>query len=204
MNQSIMDYLADAEGEHIHFNKTEQDVTSAYGIYRYAHPTAEIFKFYEELLEINGKSNDLRTAPNRRAIKLLMKTYPHLKEEERLLAWDFYANNFMNPTINDLVSDRIEKTFFSLSINGGMKRGYKALQYALDKLHTRLVIDGKFGMLSLRALREYLKRDNYNEDSLNSLMLEYMQSHYDYLVRVNPRKYARYENGWKNRLEALA
>ena len=196
-----MDYLAIAEGTHIHFNRTEADITSAYGVYRHAHPRAEIFKWYEHLAQENGLSTNLQKSY--KDVNKVIAADKKLQDMEELLAWDFYEKNYMNKTINDLISEKIEKTFFSLAVNGGMQRGYKALQYALGKLHSPLVIDGKFGHYSMTALIGYLASDSYNEEKLNTEMLAYMRDFYAYLIDVNPKKYSMYKNGWENRLQAL-
>ena len=201
VNNEIMDYLGTAEGTYIHFNRTEKDITSAFGIYRYAHPTAEIFKWYESVAEANGLTGDLRK--DYKELNKFIARKPELLARQKLLAWMFYVDNFMNPIINSLVSDKIEKTFFSLAVNGGMKRAYKAMQSALSKLQTPIVVDGKFGHNSMEALINYLKNPKYDEADFNDAMLAHMSNFYAYLIENNPNKYARYENGWNNRLKAL-
>jgi hypothetical protein len=56
--------LGQLEGINLHRNKTEEDITAPYGIYRYAHPNAEIFKYIDSVardLGIRGESKEWTT-----------------------------------------------------------------------------------------------------------------------------------------------
>ena len=54
MTQFLMDYLAEAESDKIHYNVGEKDITTMYGIYRVQHPKAAIFKRIDEVAQLAG------------------------------------------------------------------------------------------------------------------------------------------------------
>ena len=196
-SESIMNYLAKAEGDYIHFNKGEKDITSAYGIYRYSFPNAEIFKFYESL-----GLGDLRYPTVRGKVREVIQSDPDLYAKERQLAFDFYIEHFIDPNVVRLLDDKTELTFFSIAVNGGRKRGAKALQSAIRKLGYKIVVDGIVGARTLTALEDAIQR--YGNAPINAGMITYMRGFYERLIKRNPDKYARYTRGWENRMRGLA
>ena len=117
------------------------------------------------------------------------------------MAWAFYENTFVNHSVVELLDDNASLTYFSISVNGGKKRGNKALQYALASLGYSLTNDGIIGRHTMRALETVA---NHGEVfRLNNLMVEYMRAFYDGLIARKPHKYARYARGWSSRMDGL-
>ena len=195
----LLKYLQENEGDYIHFNRGEKDITSAYGIYRYAHPKASIFAWYKQLRKQYGIGS-LKKKKNRKKLNEIISTKPFYKEIEKDLAYDFYMNNLLNHTVLSNLDKHSGLTYASIAINGGRKRGIKALQYALSRVAREdISIDGKVGPQTIMALKGI--KGNYVY--LNNYMIEYMLRFYDRLVRSKPKKYARYKKGWYNRMNKL-
>lgn len=189
----IMNYLARYEGTIIHWNRTETNMTTPYGIYRKSFPNAVIFK-YIDALSVKYTGRVIR----RRDLRQIGKLNNSLTRNERRrikdMAWDFYLNNFMNPEVTDMLDGKEGMSFFSISVNGGRGRGIKSLYSA-----TKLKLKNRVSDVLLNKISE-LKRKHI---SLNDGMLDYMLNFYKYLIRKNPNKYGRYRNGWFSRLKGL-
>lgn len=199
-----MDYLAKYEGDYVHMNRTEKDITSAYGIYRYAFPKADIFEWYECIAITHNISTNFKIKRNRKKLNELIKTEPYYKEIERDLAFDFYTKKFVNPTVANILDDKSALTYFSISVNGGKKTGAKALQYAIARHGVDIVEDGKIGHKTIDALKRLVGRNDYDTMQFNTYMIWYMRGFYARLIKRNPNKYAMYKRGWDNRLRGLA
>jgi lysozyme family protein len=191
--EGIMNYLARWEGTTLHWNRRETDMTTPYGIYRKSFPKAKIFKYIDKL----SKKYLGKTIRKRNLVDLnkFNKSITNSEKDKiRDMAYDFYMDTFMNDKVNGYLNPKEALTFFSLSVNGGLGRGAKALQSALGT-----VVDGKIGKGTLKALKtaKTAGRD------LNNGMLTYMENFYRYLVRKNPKKYRVNLKGWLNRLNGL-
>ena len=196
----LMGYLASAEGTKIHFNRTEETYTTAYGIYKKSFPNSKPIKYVDKLYRKYGLD------PNNRQHAKIINGKMTIDEKRELydLAYEFYMEYFMDHRVNRILEAKGFKkshlTLFSLNVNGGMRRGAKALQYALDKLGTPTKVDGKIGSGTLAALSHV---DEADDCILNKYMIEYMRKFYARLILKNPKKFARYKRGWNNRLNKL-
>jgi lysozyme family protein len=192
----IMNYLAVAEGETVHYNKGEKDITSPYGIYRHAFPAADIFEYLDYIAESAGVSLSM-DGNYQEAINFInrkLSVDKEFKKTVRDLAWEFYVDNFIDQKTIELLGPKSALTLFSLSVNGGKARGAKAIQTAVG-----VDADGIIGSGTRAAIAEAANDD----DALNQGMLQYMSDFYDSLIEKNPEKYGAFKNGWKNRLRDL-
>jgi len=184
----IMKYLAKAEGMHLHWNKHEKGFTTMYGVYSYSFPKAEPVLLVKRFAKENGFKNITKT-------NILDVDHSLTVEQRRKLKdsiYKFYLDNFMDEKINIFLGNKSTLSFFSISVNGGMRRGYKSLQSALG-----VVVDGAFGRGSFNALKKY----NGSDKEMNEGMLSYMYQFYAMLAKK--KKFKRYFKGWVNRLVSL-
>lgn len=197
--KELIDYLATAEGSSIHRNKTEEDVTAFYGVYRLYNKKFEGWWWLDDTAKENGFS-DYRT--NRKSMKALNKLIhndPILWNAYQAISSMFHKRNMSKMKLDKFPSSKTALTFFSLVTNAGKKRGVVVMQRALTEMGIPTSDDGAFGPGTARNLGKVT-----DAEKLNKLMLKHMQKFYDYLVAKNPSKYGIYAKGWKNRLTALA
>jgi len=189
LENTVMNFLADAESTLFHYNKKEKSYTSPYGVYAYANRKSDIVKYCDSLfLKYNLDKNNRRSA---------RKLNPLLKQSEKIkikqMAWSYYKASYVDEDVLVLLDKLSGLTYFSLSINGGKPRGNKAIQGAIGATK-----DGHIGKNSIGKLKKFLYDNDY--PVLNFRMLSYMQDFFNYLINTNPDKYKINENGWHNRL----
>jgi len=190
LKTKILDYLADAEGRHLHWNATESGFTTMYGIYSKKHKRSKPIQYIRR----RAKELGFRSI-TRRNIRRLDKA---LTTEDRTiltnLIYDYYVKTMFLTDIIPLVSTDTYLTYFSLAVHGGKARGVKALKSSLHlPLTKRWTADDTYE----------LNTTGMSDIDINNGMLVYMQSYYDYLIRNNPAKYGIYARGWTNRLKKL-
>ena len=184
----IMNYLASVEGDYIHKNATESEITAPYGIYKNAFPTADIFTFIDRI----AKNNKLDVIKDMDKLNKIITNENY--NEVRNLAWSFYVKEFLDVRLMNGLGPKSGLTVFSNSVNAGKSVGIKSLQYALGVKE-----DGIIGSITMTAINKYAKDD----DKLNQKLLTYMDDFYHRLVEQNPTKYYVYLDGWMNRLNGL-
>jgi len=202
---SIMRYLEHVEGDIIHHNAGESDITSPYGIYRKEHPEAAIFTEIDAValkLGIYQKSSEW-TQSDIDAIN----HYIHqgdIKDDLKELVAKFYYQMTKPAHINDFPQDA-QVSMFSMYTNSP-KRAKKACQTAINTFvknnlieNEMLKVDGVFGSKTISALHKI-----HNGLLFESYMLLHMSSLYARLAVKKPKKYLRYLNGWNNRLKELS
>ena len=190
LKTKILNYLADAEGRHLHWNATERGFTTMYGIYSKKHKRSKPIQYIRR----RAKELGFRSI-TRRNIRRLDKA---LTAKDRTiltnLIYDFYVKTMFLTDIIPLVSTATYLTYFSLAVHGGKARGVKALKSSLHlPLTKRWTADDTYE----------LNTTGMSDIDINNGMLVYMQSYYDYLIRNNPAKYGIYARGWTNRLKKL-
>jgi len=189
-DKDLFNYLLQAEGKDIHWNKTEKGFTTPLGVYSHLFPNAEPVKYTKQLAKKYGINLNNRD-PNE-----LSRFNKMLNNEEKQTlykkSYDFLVNKFMDKKVTQYLTPEEKLVYFSLAVNGGKTRGNKAIQSALG-----LKTSGKIDNTTIDALKN-------RKRNLNSGMLTYMQGFYNTLVNKNPSKYGLYANGWHNRLTTLA
>jgi len=188
VKDTIMDYLAEAEGLHVHWNSTESNFTTMYGIYATLFPRAKPVLYILR----HAKTHGIRVVR-----KNISKIDALLSDAQRVvlrdMIYDFYVENFMDERVNRYLEPLSALSFFSHGVNGGKKRGVITLQRAL-----KIDDDGIVGKGTLMAL-EHTSMDDV---ALNNSMGVAMWRFYKYLASKG-KKYSVYLNGWRNRLLGL-
>lgn len=188
VKEAIMTYLGKNEGTHMHWNSTERNFTTAYGVYAYSFPKSKPVKYMQSIAKKKGFGKITRH--NVRKVDRAMTTGERRALKD--IVYAFYLTHFMDPKVNEHLGIKSSRSFFSISVNGGMGRGYKSLQSAIGTK-----VDGKFGKGSFKKLESCTKSDT----ALNQSMLTYMAKFYARLVKK--AKFWVYRRGWKNRLLGL-
>lgn len=202
-NKIIMEYLKIWEGDYIHYNRGEKSITSAYGIYKYENPKAQIFRWYKQLRKQHGIGS-LKYKENRKILNHVIASDKNLREMQKDLAFNFYSKNYINSKVAYMLPSYATLTYFSISVNGGIRRGNKAIQYAISRYGGKKIqIDGKIGQKTLEALYRITNAKYFNGKKFNNLMARYLKRYYKKLINNNPQKYKRYARGWYRRADAL-
>ena len=204
ISNELMKYLGKAEGTTLHYNTSESDITTAYGIYRVAHPDAEIFKYIDRVADnigITTKSKDWTTAEID-SIGIVLDDKNVLK-----LAEEFYTKFTLKAKLNEFPKEA-QVAMFSMYTNSP-KLAWKATQSAINKFESnelidykQQLVDGYPGETTYDGL-ELCTAAN-NGSLFEAYMLLEMNRQYGKLAVSNPDKYLQYLNGWNNRMEALA
>jgi hypothetical protein len=196
------------EGDYAHKNMGEESYTSRGGIYKYAHPDAPIFKYYDQIADELGVS--MRESWGREVVNSFLRDEPVYREVEEDLIWLFYVEEFLQPKeIIDILDPKSSLTYFSINVNGGRYRGGKALQTAINDTYERyqmpmkIRVDGDVGRNTIKAISNLVGNGYFTSYEFNQSMIEYMRDFYQSLVEKKPEKYAIFLSGWNSRLDAL-
>lgn len=191
-----------AEGDKLHRNSSESDITSAYGIYKTAHPTASIFSYYDEVakeLKINTSSKDWKSQD----IELIQSKvdnsiiYKHVK--------DFYSK--FTPLDLNKLPFTVANAYFNIYVNTpkGSNEGLQLTLNAFIKLKKIegevLKVDGLLGNKTKELLYKAVTLIEEREFLLTYLI--YANNYYVDLVVKSPDKYLKYLKGWDNRIDNL-
>lgn len=194
VRQILMAHLAEVEGTVVHYNIGEKSWTSPYGVYKYAWKNTDVVSYIDSLYKKYGLN------PDKRADAYRFNT--HLKSSERdkiaNLVWSFYQHEFLDDRITTILK-RHQKSmvsWFSISVNGGIGRGVKALQFAVGAS-----IDGVLGKHTFAKMIKVVSTNT--DDWFNQRELRYMHKFYYSLIRKRPNKFIRFTKGWMNRLKSL-
>lgn len=114
------------------------------------------------------------------------------KDEVRNIAHEEY---FTKPNF-DKLPDSIAEVMFDFGFHSGPARAAKELQKAIGA-----VPDGNIGPKTLNAAQEYLEKNG--EKALLQDVVDRRKSFLEGLIKSNPAKYKKYENGWMNRIKAI-
>jgi hypothetical protein len=215
MTDEILDYLGKAEGLTIHKNKGEKDITSPYGVYKYAHRDAKIFDYIDQLLlehSIHRETHELLHS-DYDILNATIERAPEVAAEMRRLASEFYDEYFSKIYL-DLIPQEAQLTFLSVYTTS-QYGGQKSVQAAINDLisnkeinNPKLSEDGVFGAKTKQALEKvYAKAQKENQYFglwFEEKILRHTVMYYDKLAIEDPGEYKRFYKGWRNRLEALA
>ena len=202
MNE-ILDYLAKAEGDYVHYNKNEKDITLPFGIYKYAHPDAAIVRYIDRLALEIGVVED-SSEWNEDILNRVNEAVDPV--QARQLAEEFYTEYLAGAHL-ELLPSECKVAMMSIYTTSPLI-AWKSVQRALVNMQSsgridgKLVlstIDGKYGRKTKAAL-EAIQVNGYElEDGiLLAAMYEYVS-----LWRGNPIKFGNVLMGWINRVEKL-
>ncbi len=113
------------------------------------------------------------------------------KDQAEELYWD----NFWKP-LYDKVTERLGIKMFDVAVNAGNSRSNKLLQTALNKLGSKLMVDGVIGQTTFGEAAKY------SEDSILAAYCQSQKEFYEGIVKANPTQ-AKFLKGWTNRSQWL-
>ena len=208
MITSMIDYILRVEGDHLHRNSTEDDITSPGGVYRVAHPDAEIFTYIDSVAD----SLDIKTPSSewsKEEINLINQNLDHTMIH--VLLGEFYDKYLYNAHM-DLFPDELQILIFNLYTNS--KTGtWKSIQRTLIHLQANDLldvekeqlssVDGQFGSKTKHALDKIDFTNRYMVHIFKFETISNMRRYYADLVVSDPDKFLTYLRGWNNRLDNL-
>lgn len=106
-------------------------------------------------------------------------------------AMDIYFDNFWR-NLYDKLSEKLGIKLFDVAVNAGHTRSSKLLQTALNKLGSKLVVDGAIGQNTLAEVAKY------SESSLLTAYCQSQKEFYESIVKNNPTQ-SKFIKGWTKR-----
>ena len=200
----ILDHLAKAEGIKVHYNTGEKDITAPYGIYKYRHKDAGIFKYISTVAILKDIYKDTNQW-DKSNIAVVNDTMDN--DEVRELAYEFYYGYLRNAHLQDFPKECV--VAFADMFTNSPTMAMESVQEALVKLDHNPIenfnalssIDGKYGAKTREAL--LIVGDNKQGMLLKSFMISAMKSNYVKLAIGDTGKYLQYLKGWTNRMDRL-
>ncbi|BAF69597.1 glycoside hydrolase family 108 protein [Nitratiruptor sp. SB155-2] len=163
----------------LHRNEGEHGWTFM-GIYQKAHPDADIWKELAKYQEIESDTKKLS--------RLLCNNAHAIQEVKNI-----YRQKYWNRAkLYDVQSQKIAEEIFVFGVNTGIENAIKKAQELVG-----VKVDGIVGPKTLKALNSFdvdLFDVGYDFEELK---------YYKELVRSDPKKFAKYEDGWVNRAKAV-
>ena len=206
-NQTL-DMLHRQEGGYLHRNRTELDITTGYGIYKYANPRASIWEYIDEVARSCGEMRHSREW-DAKTIALINKQIDPVIE--RYYSYLFYKDYFAVLNLNAIPCVLIPLVT-SIYCNAP-KILIKGLQFGANKFNItrhgpnakKLAIDGVLGPTT-RGVLENIYMSSTPEEllALKSYIIDGIKQGYRNLANANPPKYGRYLNGWLRRVNEFA
>jgi len=209
---AILEHLRKVEGTTVHRQPNEKDITAPFGVYKYIHPDAKIFKFIDEIaLEVGIRTNSKRW----RKIELekindRIVTKNYTPEIEKLVQ-DFYGDYLKGAHIT-MFPKQCSLAMFSMYTHSA-EHSFEAVQESLNSfVRSRHInykiqgVDGSYGKDTRDGLK--LVKGLSEDEPLYGFLFEanmigHMSRIYGILVADNPAKYLRYQKGWDNRIIKL-
>lgn len=206
--QQLLADIRKQEGGRLHYNRSESDITTGYGIYRAANPKAEVFKYIDNVARDIGIKTPSKNWNN---IDILNRVNDAIDPDEELEYTYLFYKEYFAPVCLDQVHEVLVPVIASLYTNG-TKFCITTIQRALNKIYTKydldpsyrvMGVDGSFGPITKKW---YLDLQGYG-DTINLefryLLLVYAKSYYINLATKAPDKYLQYLTGWDNRVNNL-
>lgn len=204
----LLHKIREQEGGRLHYNRTESDITTGYGIYKAKHPRALIFKYIEEIAEQNRITTD--TTKWNSSIILDKINELIVPSMEVWLSYLFYKEFYKQLHLDQLHPILVDP-FVSIYTNG-VRLFVISLQRAINKIYQNYNIDPTFSVTSVDGymgpvtLKWYINISKQNEviiKEFKNLFLLYAKSYYINLACKKPNKYLVYLKGWDNRVNGL-
>jgi len=210
----LLDYLANAEGTEVHYNKGEDNITAPYGIYKKGNEDARAFTVIKVICEKIELTKDTKRW-SRADVETFNKAAKGYGNEFRATAAEFYRGYLENSPYL-ILPDLVKLSFFSIYVNS-KKLAMKSLQQAIIDLNSNGIIkltniskpDGVYGpktrgtILAVNGMIKEQAHSDIVELYFESLMLSNMKSAYIDLAVSKPKKFLRYLSGWDNRMNKL-
>lgn len=203
----------------LHRNPTEADITTAYGIYRYANPNAEIFKYIDQVAKSIGINSNSKTWLDRNT---LTKIQSNIDPEKELYYTYLFIKSYFTINKQEINLDQFEPitryAIISLGWNS-IKLCVKCLQSTINEMYmngyipnvdksTKIACDGVYGPNTKRHLDGIMSYINTNKDKALELHFYYRflnnaKTYYVSLALNNQSKFLMYLKGWNARVDQL-
>ena len=204
--KEIMDYLYKAEGDTVHYNENEKDITSPGGVYRYAHPDARVFKIIDRVAAKLGIVYDSKhwTKVVLNRINEYIADNKDVQDEIYQATVEFYEGYLKGARL-ELFPSECHVAMMSMYTNSP-KGAWMSVQNSIihlvksEQIELSMddisVADGFYGNKTKKALEHAVSKVDpmYLETLMLFNMLQY------YVKLDNPT----YIKGWMNRLDKLA
>lgn len=206
--QDLLNMLRKQEGGKLHFNAGEKDITNGYGIYRYAHPAASIWKYYDDI----AISLDIKIPSYNWSMENILAVQSRINANEELWLSYLFYKDYLAPVCLDQCHPLLVKPIASIYTNG-VKLCVRAMQRALIYLYKDRLRDATFpadfavdGLMGPGTRDWFLKVSSLPEADIaeyKNLFLSCCKYEYKKLADSNPDKFGRFLKGWYNRVDSL-
>lgn len=204
----ILEELKKVEGDILHYNNGEDDITAPYGILRSEHPEASIFKYIDIVAEENGFTDESKLW-NKEVIKVINDMLD--KDVIKDLVIEFYKEFLLKVNLHKFTEHNLIAAV-SLYTNSP-RRMWKSVQSTINKFNSntwidyeKQLVDGYYGKNTsdgLDLIGNIVEENDIYGYLFEALMVSHMQLEYAKLVVSNPDKYLEFLNGWNNRVTSL-
>lgn len=208
MDVKLLEYIYVVEGDYLHRNYSEKDVTSPGGIYKHVHPDASIWSYIESVasaMDIHANTNTWSKQDIDRVNAKLDKTLIDLYVKE------FY-DSYLSGAHLELFPEVLKIVMFNIYTNT-TSGAWKAIQSSLiDLAENDLIplevnelstVDGKYGKKTKNGLLALVTVPVDVQVTFKFCIYNNMKTHYVKLATKHPEKYGKYLNGWINRIDNL-
>ena len=208
--EELVKKLYKVEGGIFHYNEGEKDITSPAGVYKYAHPNIELWKFVNEVCVDFGIPTNTKNWT-----KYELDSLNDLLDIEEIsskifeLEVNFYLEENKHLRIH-LFHNELKYLVFNLYTNSHVGL-WRSVQYGIRKLinngeltypiKNTSIVDGKFGRKTENALKVIKNLNIDKQIKFKKYILDGMEDYYIYLAKKP--QYKKYINGWLNRIDNL-
>jgi len=208
MTDKLLNYVYSVEGNELHYNEGEKDITAPGGIYRGANPNAAIFKYIDDIARSIGVFSPSNTW-GKQTIHTLNKYLD--KSRIDILVKDFYKN-YLKTARLELFHPVNRIVIYNLFMN--TKRGtWIAVQDSIRDLVALGIVDipedmisisdGAFGRKTAYGLEVIAKQNKDVQYAFRFALTSNAKTYYAKLVARNPDKYFQWLEGWINRVDNI-
>lgn len=203
----------------LHRNPTEADITTAYGIYKYANPNAEIFSYIDQVAKYININSNSKTWLDRNT---LTKIQNNMDPDKELYYTYLFIKKYFIINKQELNLDQFEPitryAIISLGWNS-IKLCVKCLQSTINEIYlngfipnidknTKISCDGIYGPNTKKHLDNIMTFINTNNDKVLETQfyfrfLNNAKTYYVSLALSNQSKYLLYLKGWNSRVDQL-
>ena len=111
-------------------------------------------------------------------------------------AKELYRKEYFDKPGFSKLPANVASVLFDYGVNAGTPRAAMSLQKAVGASP-----DGVIGPKTLNKVNEFVSKNG--EQPLLQSIVDQRAKHNDTLIKKNPAKYKKFENGWKNRIKAI-
>lgn len=117
--------------------------------------------------------------------------YMDIKKLTKENAMNIYFDNFWR-NLYDKITEKLGIKLFDVAVNAGHNRSSKLLQIALNKLGSKLLVDGAIGNTTIGEINKY------TESNILKAYCQAQTEFYDSLIKADPSQ-EKFRKGWLKR-----